>query len=128
MYNFLLIIAIAASICTFIAGIIHLSMVPTPNINTTFLFLIGGLAQIFWVVPTIRNWGRIWDYIGIAGTLAFIAIWVITRLPDNSITGRAGRIGDTAIILEVFQIAFIVLMIILVSKRKLSNLKKIDTT
>ncbi|MBA3749494.1 MAG: hypothetical protein H0X03_01085 [Nitrosopumilus sp.] len=103
-------------------------MVPTPNINTTFLFLIGGLAQIFWVVPTIRNWGRIWDYIGIAGTLAFIAIWVITRLPDNSITGRAGRIGDTAIILEVFQIAFIVLMIILVSKRKLSNLKKIDTT
>ncbi len=128
MYEFFINYCYCCIYLYIIAGIIHLSMVPTPNINTTFLFLIGGLAQIFWVVPTIRNWGRIWDYIGIAGTLAFIAIWVITRLPDNSITGRAGRIGDTAIILEVFQIAFIVLMIILVSKRKLSNLKKIDTT
>jgi len=124
--NLVSIIAIVASICTFIAGIIHLSMVPTPNINTTLLFLIGGLAQIFWVVPTIRNWGRTWDYIGIAGTLAFIAIWVITRLSDNPITGRGGRIGETAVILEVFQIAFVVLMIILVSKRKSSILKKID--
>jgi hypothetical protein len=124
--NLVSIIAIVASICTFIAGIIHLSMVLTPNINTTLLFLIGGLAQIFWVVPTIRNWGRTWDYIGIAGTLAFIAIWVITRLPDNPITGRGGRIGETAVILEVFQIAFVVLMIILVSKRKSSILKKID--
>jgi hypothetical protein len=116
--NSVLIIAIAASACTFIAGVIHLSMVPSSNINSTILFLVGGLAQIFWVVPTIRNWGRIWDYIGIVGTLAFIAIWVITRLPDNPITGRGGRIGDTAIIIEIFQIAFVVLMIILVSKRK----------
>ena len=116
--NSLLIIAIAASVCTFIAGVIHLTMVPSNNINSTTLFLVGGLAQIFWVVPTIRNWGRVWDYIGIAGTLAFIAIWAITRLPDNPISGRAGRIGDTAIIIEIFQIAFVVLMVILISKRK----------
>ncbi|HYO06034.1 MAG TPA: hypothetical protein VER14_03530, partial [Phototrophicaceae bacterium] len=95
------------------------------NINSTTLFLVGGLAQIFWVVPTIRNWGRVWDYIGIAGTLAFIAIWAITRLPDNPISGRAGRIGDTAIIIEIFQMAFVVLMVILISKRKSPKSEKI---
>ena len=124
--NSVLIIAIAASACTFIAGVIHLTMVPSNNINSTTLFLVGGLAQIFWVVPTIRNWGRVWDYIGIAGTLAFIAIWAITRLPDNPISGRAGRIGDTAIIIEIFQIAFVVLMVILISKRKSPKSEKID--
>ena len=121
-----LIIAIAASICTFIAGVMHISMVPSNNINSTILFLVGGLAQIFWVVPTIKNWGRVWDYIGIAGTLVFIAIWVITRLPDNPITGRAGRIGDSAIIIEIFQIAFVVLMVILINKRKSPKSEKID--
>ena len=124
--NSVLIIAIAASVCTFIAGIIHLSMVPSSNINSTILFLVGGLAQVFWVVPTIRNWGRAWDCIGIAGTLAFIAIWVITRMPDNPITGRGGRIGDTAIIIEIFQIAFVVLMLILIYKRKSEKSEKID--
>ena len=124
--NSVLAIAIAASACTFIAGVIHLTMVPSNNINSTMLFLVGGLAQIFWVVPTIRNWGRVWDYIGIAGTLVFIAIWAITRLPDNPISGRAGRIGDTAIIIEIFQIAFVVLMVILISKRKSPKSEKID--
>ena len=124
--NSVLIIAIAASACTFIAGVLHLTMVPSFNINSTMLFLVGGLAQIFWVVPTIRNWGRVWDYIGIAGTLAFIAIWAITRLPDNPITGRAGRIGDSAIIIEIFQIAFVALMVILISKRRSPKSEKID--
>ena len=124
--NLVLIIAIAASACTFIAGVLHLTMVPSFNINSTILFLVGGSAQIFWVVPTIRNWGRVWDYIGIAGTLAFIAIWAITRLPDNPITGRAGRIGDSAIVIEIFQIAFVVLMVILISKRKSPKSEKID--
>jgi hypothetical protein len=34
--------------------------------------------------------GRIWDYIGIAETIAFITIWAITRTPDNPITERSG--------------------------------------
>src|ERR687890_508376 len=114
--NSVLFIAIVASAFTFIAGVIHLTMVPSFNTNSTMLFLVGGLAQIFWVVPTIRNWGRAWDYIGITGTAVFIAIWIITRLPDNPITGRAGRIGDSAIIIEVLQTAFIVLMAILIGK------------
>ncbi len=123
--NKLIVISIAASVCTAIAGILHLTMLPAFNTNSTILFLVGGIAQIFWIIPTIKNWGKTWDYKGIAGTTAFVLIWVITRLPDNPITGRAGRIGDLAIVTEIFQIAFIVLLGILVYKK--SNGQKIKT-
>ncbi|MDQ4074194.1 MAG: hypothetical protein M3162_07830 [Thermoproteota archaeon] len=116
--NTISLISIAAAVCTGIAGIIHLTMLPSFNTNATILFLVGGLAQLFWIIPTIRNWGRIWDYIGIAGTTVLVLLWAITRLPDNPITGRAGRIGDMAIITEILQIAFIVLLGILIAKRK----------
>ncbi len=116
--NTISIISIAAAVCTGIAGILHLTMLPSFNTNATILFLVGGLAQLFWIIPTVRNWGKTWHYIGIAGTTAFVLIWVITRLPDNPITGRAGRVGDTAIIIEIFQIAFIVLLGILIFKSK----------
>jgi hypothetical protein len=70
-----------------------LKIVPSNNVNATILFLVGGLAQLFWVIPIIRNWGKIWDHIGIAGTIAFITIWAITRIPSNPITGRCGPIN-----------------------------------
>jgi ethanolamine transporter EutH len=108
--NRILLISIAAAICTGIAGILHLSMLPAFNTQMTTLFLVGGLAQVFWIIPTVKNWGKIWDYIGIVGTVAFTLIWIITRIPGNPITGRGGMIGDTAIATEVFQIAFIILM------------------
>ncbi|WP_458745895.1 hypothetical protein [Candidatus Nitrosocosmicus sp. T] len=108
--NRILLISIAAAICTGIAGILHLSMLPAFNTQTTILFLVGGLAQVFWIIPTVKNWGKIWDYIGIVGTVAFTLIWIITRIPGNPITGRGGMISDTAIVIEVFQIAFIILM------------------
>jgi hypothetical protein len=108
--NRILLISIAAGICTGIAGILHLSMLPAFNTQMTALFLVGGLAQVFWIIPTVKNWGKIWDYIGIVGTVAFTLIWIITRIPGNPITGRVGMIGDTAIAIEVFQIAFIILM------------------
>lgn len=124
--NNLLILAIAASVCTAIAGILHLSMVPSFNINSTILFLVGGILQIFWVVPILRNWGKIWDYVGIAGTAVFVMIWGITRMPDNPITGRAGMISETAIAVEVFQISFIILLAILSSKRNSKVTKTIS--
>ncbi|WP_415309639.1 hypothetical protein [Candidatus Nitrosocosmicus sp. FF01] len=122
--NSIIMIAVAASICTAIAGILHLTMLPAPNTNMTILFLVGGIAQIFWIIPTIKRWGKAWDYVGIAGTVAFIIIWLITRMPDNPITGRAGRIGESAIIIEIFQIAFIVLLGILISKKTVSPTSK----
>lgn len=123
--NSIIMIAVAASICTAIAGILHLTMLPAPNTNMTILFLVGGVAQIFWIIPTIKRWGKAWDYVGIAGTVAFIIIWIITRMPDNPITGRAGRIGESAIIIEIFQIAFIVLLGILISKKTVSPTSKV---
>jgi hypothetical protein len=111
----------SASAATFIARILHLSLVPNiidRNVNTGILFLAGGLAQIFWVLPTVRRWGRGWYYTGIVGTFVLTIIWVITRIPNNPITGRGGLIGATAIAVEVFQIAFIVLSIIILFKHR----------
>ena len=116
----------SAAACTFIAGILHLTLVPNAidrNVNNGVFFLIGGLAQIFWIVPMIRQWGRGWYYVGLAGTLVFVVIWMITRLPDNPITGRAGSIGDTAIAVQVFQVAFIVLTIIILNQVSKSHQK-----
>jgi hypothetical protein len=109
-----MILSIAAAFCTGLAGILHLYMLPSNNTNSTILFLIGGLAQVFWIVPTIRRWGKMWDLVGIAGTATFVVIWVITRIPDNPVTGRGGRIGETAVIIEALQIAFIILLGIIV--------------
>ena len=104
---------------TLIAGILHLSLVANSierNLNTGILFLIGGLAQVFWVVPTMRGWNKVWYYVGIGGTMAFILIWAITRFSGNPINGRGGSIGETAIAIEVFQVAFIALSIIILSR------------
>ena len=116
--NFIL-LRYAAAGSTLIAGILHLSLVANAierNFNTGILFLIGGLAQVFWVLPTIRGWNKVWYYVGIGGTLTFILIWAITRFPGNPINGRGGSIGETAIAIEVFQVVFIVLCIIILWK------------
>ena len=119
MFTKNIILFYSAAVCTFIAGILHLTLVPNAidrNVNNGIFFLISGLAQIFWVVPLIRHWGKVWYYVGIAGTLVLIIMWIITRIPDNPITGRGGPIGETAIVVEVFQVAFIVLSIIILIK------------
>ena len=119
MFTKNIILLYSAAACTFIAGILHLTLVPNAidrNVNNGIFFLIGGLGQIFWVVPLIRHWGKVWYYVGIAGTLVLIIMWIITRIPDNPITGRGGPIGETAIVVEVFQVAFIVLSIIILIK------------
>ena len=59
----------------------------------------------------IRRWGSSWYSAGVGGTIVFIMIWVITRIPDNFITGRGGRISDNGILTEVFQIAFVGIVI-----------------
>jgi len=114
----------AAGATTAIAGIIHLILgIDTENLNTQILFVVGGLAQMFWVLPMIRKWGKVWYLVGISGTVVLIAIWVITRIPDNPITGRGGRINENGILVEVFQIAFVVITIVIlaVEKRRLAT-------
>jgi hypothetical protein len=95
---------------TGIAGILHLILAPNMlnfNLSSGILFLVGGAAQLFWVVPMIRRWGRVWYGIGIGGTLVLIAIWMITRIDGNPITGRGGMINEMGIAVETMQWAFV---------------------
>jgi hypothetical protein len=104
------VLCFVAAGATAVAGILHLLMAPNMlafNPNATILFGVGGAAQLFWVVPMVRKWGRVWYSVGIAGTVAFALIWVITRMPDNPITGRAGQVNEMAIAVESMQAIFI---------------------
>ena len=117
----------AAAGATAIAGILHLILAPNMlnfNPNATILFAIGGAAQVFWAVPMARKWGRTWYSIGIAGTIAFLLIWVISRFPGNPITGRGGGVNEMAIAVEAMEALFMGLAAtILVIE---SRMKKID--
>jgi hypothetical protein len=111
--------AAAATTTTTIAGILHLifaSNVIGFNINNGIFFIVAGIAQIFWAVPMIKRWRRIWYYIGIAGTIVLIILWAITRVPGNPIIARGGPINEIGIAIEVFQIAYIVLTAIIIGK------------
>ncbi|HZD34183.1 MAG TPA: hypothetical protein VE130_03175 [Nitrososphaeraceae archaeon] len=113
-----------AAACTGIAGILHLIIVPNAigfNINNAIFFLVAGIAQLFWVLPMIKRWGRIWYAIGIGGTIILIGMWTITRIPDNPITGRGGPISDMAVGTEVFQIAYVVITGIILAKERVSK-------
>src|ERR671920_545441 len=109
---------IAAAAATAIAGLLHLMMGPNSlnfNVNQGILFIVGGIAQVFWIIPMIRRWGIPWYAIGIAGTMVLMALWIITRMPGNPITGRGGPAGNPiAITIEVFQAAFIGLAIAII--------------
>jgi len=109
----------AAAAATAIAGVLHLMLVPNVigrNPNSGVFFIISGIAQLFWVVPMLKRWGRIWYYIGIAGTIILIIMWTMTRMPGNPITGRGGPISDMGITIEVFQIAYVVITAIIIGK------------
>jgi hypothetical protein len=54
----------------------------------------------------IKRWGRIWYHIGIAGNIAFIILYVITRFPGNPINGRGGDVDATDMICELAQVAY----------------------
>ena len=102
---------IAAAATTAIAGMLHLMLGPNNlnnNVNQGILFIVGGIAQVFWIIPMVRRWGIPWYAIGIGGTIVFMALWIITRIPGNPITGRGGPAGNPiAITIEVLQAVFI---------------------
>jgi hypothetical protein len=96
------------------------------NPSGAILFFVGGAAQLFWVIPMIRRWGGIWYGIGIVGTLVLIAIWIITRIPGNPISGRGGMVNEMGIAVDAIQWAFVGLTaaILVVESRR----KRIDKT
>jgi len=114
----------AAAATTAVAGILHLiqaSNVLDFSLNFFIFFIAAGIAQIFWVVPMIKKWGLPWYLIGIGGTIVLIALYAITRMPGNPITGRGSPVNSLGIAIEVFQVAFIGLSIAIIiyeSRRK----------
>ena len=108
--NQILIYGAAAS--TFIAGLLHLAIVPMflnkMPANVTIFFIIAGLAQLFWVIPVINRWSNIWYYIGIGGTVILIILWII------AVPARGLAVSELEVAIEFFQIVFIILCIIIV--------------
>lgn len=106
----------AAAACTLIAGVLHLAIVPmflgqmTPEI--TVFFVASGLAQIFWILPTVKKWIMPWYYIGIGGTIVLIVLWIIY------IPGGGHPIDLNSAAIEAFQIAFVILSAIIIKKSK----------
>jgi hypothetical protein len=67
----------------------------------------------------IKRWGRIWYAIGIAGTAIMVGLtgYVIISILYNPLTGRGG-ISEMAIAIEVFQISYVVITVIIISKER----------
>lgn len=113
-----------AGASTLIAGVLHLALVPmffnqmTPDVM--IFFLGSGLAQIFWIIPTIKRWIFPWYYIGIGGTIILILMWII------AIPGSGYPIGGMDLAIEVSQIAFVILSVIVIKKNK-EELSKYST-
>lgn len=109
----------ATAACTLIAGILHLylaSNVIGNNLPVGIFFIVAGIAQVFWTLPILRTWGRLWIYLGIGGTVILITIWIITRFPYNPIIARDLPVNSMGIAIEVFQIAFIVLSALIIAR------------
>src|SRR4029078_514009 len=116
---------VAAAVSTFIAGVFHLTLVSNSigrNPWIGIFFLIAGIAQVCWVLPPIKNWGRVWFYVGIVGTLVLIIMWAMTRMPDNPITGRAAPINNIGVATEILQIIYIATSVVIVLKYNRTSL------
>jgi len=153
----IILLSFAAAATTVIAGILHLMMAPrslSQEMGEGILFLVGGVLQIFWAIPVIKRWGRIWQVIGIVGTAVFVILWFVTHthsllggapqgpppdapnsMPQGNMTGEHFPRGHPprgiASIpqIEYFQFAFIGLYAVLskmMSKQKIKDNKPSD--
>lgn len=123
-----------AAATTMIAGILHLMMIG-PSMKplnfpmellpyTDGLFLISGIAQIFWAIPMALKWNTRWFYVGLIGTIALTSLIALTRIP-NEITGIALQDKNPmALLIEGVQTTYIftTLAIILNKKRTIFKL------
>lgn len=109
----------AAGACTLIGGILHV-LVASNAIGLNFpvgvFFLVAGVAQVFWTLPMVRTWGKVWYVIGLGGTVILIAIWLIAITPGNPITERTVPVEGWGISIAVFEITFIILCAIIITR------------
>ena len=104
-----------AAASTFIAGVLHLAIIPMfftlMPMNVTIFFLVSGAAQAFWVIPVLKGWNKLWYYVGIGGTMILIALFVI------AVPARGLPVSELEVTIELIQIVFIVCSIIIVKDR-----------
>lgn len=105
----------AAAITIGIPGILHLYLADQLVAHVAkfgIFFLVVGILQLFWILPVMKRWNKVWYYGGIGGTAALIIIWSITRMP-NPLSARPLSVNGLGIIEETLQVAFIVLSILI---------------
>ncbi|MGB7676838.1 MAG: hypothetical protein WBL54_09980 [Nitrososphaeraceae archaeon] len=109
----------AAAASTFIAGVLHLAIVhmyfTLMPVDLTIFFIVSGLAQLFWVIPVIKRWSKLWYYVGIGGTVVLIIMYII------AVPGSGHPVGELDIAIELFQIAFIILCSVIIAQKQSSN-------
>jgi len=110
-----------AAACTLIAGVLHVALVPMflgqMTTEVTIFFLASGLAQIFWILPTFKKWIMPWYYIGIGGTIVLIVLWIVY------IPGSGYPVDLMSATIVTFQVAFVILSIIIIKKSKEESIK-----
>ena len=106
----------AAGASTFVAGVLHLTIVPMffsqMSLDVTIFFIVSGTAQLFWVIPTVKRWIIPWYYIGIGGTIILIIMYFI------AVPGSGYPISPLDVAVEISQIAFVILSMIIIKKNR----------
>jgi hypothetical protein len=77
----------------------------------------------------VKQWGKLWYYLGIGGTLVLIILYVITRVPNPITAGRAFSInetGITTIMLEAAYIGITALIILRVKREQINQREEIS--
>jgi hypothetical protein len=106
----------AAGASTCVAGVLHLTIVPMffsqMSLDVTIFFIVSGMAQLFWVIPTVKRLIIPWYYIGIGGTIILIIMYFI------AVPGSGYPISPLDVAIQASQIAFIILSIIIIKKNR----------
>lgn len=109
------IIFYVAAASTFIAGVLHLAIIPMfftlMPMNVTVFFLVSGASQLFWVMPVLKRWSNLWYCVGIGGTMVLIVLFVI------AVPGKGLPVNELELTIELIQIVFIISSFMIVRKR-----------
>lgn len=110
-----------AAFCTGIAGILHLVLVPNSinaGIEYAAFFLISGVAQLFWVLPMIKQRGKIWYTIGIGGTAIMVGLtgYTLANIAADPQSAPPG-ITELAVAIEIFQVSYVIITAIIIARK-----------
>lgn len=112
----------AAAAAIAIAGILHIIEATEPehieHSTLVIFFLVAGIAQIFWALPTVKRWANAWHYTGIAGAIVLIILWSLTRLPNPITSGEAEPIDEIGITVQTLHVSYIALIATAIIKQK----------